>query len=158
MEDYLEAVALLKRSEDVVRVSRIARLLKVKNPSVHAAIEILSAKGLVRHEKYGCVELTASGEKAARGILRRHDALLKFITSILGVDAETARRDACGMEHAVSSETLERLTKFIEFAGDGFGEDVPRWLENFRRYLKTGKSNPCPRRKGRSVAAKKTNA
>jgi DtxR family Mn-dependent transcriptional regulator len=43
--------------------------------------------------------------------------LSKFLEEILGLDRETASRDACKIEHAVSPETVSRLravAKFIE--------------------------------------------
>lgn len=148
MEDYLEAIARLEREEGAARVSRIARLLEVKNSSVNAAVAALAGKGLVLHEKYGYVELTAPGKKLAGRVQDRHDVLARFLIEILGVEETTAREDACRMEHAISPETFDRLAGLMEFAGTGPGGKTTRWLENLHRHLEavTG-----PVRKGPGV-------
>ena len=141
MEDYLEAIAMLKRKHTVARVRDISRLLGVKSPSVHAALASLSKKGFVAHEKYGYVNLTSAGKEAARNIQRRHDVLLKFLTRILDIDSSIALQDACQMEHVISAKTLKSLTRFIQFVESGFNNGNPQWLRNFKHYLKTGKKS-----------------
>jgi len=54
---------------------------------------------------------------------------------ILGVDREVAERDACEMEHALHPETLERLTKFVEFVKHA-PQNI-RWLENFKKFYES---------------------
>ena len=59
------------------------------------------------------------------------------------LDAETADRDACAMEHCVSGQTQERLVKFISFSrlcarsGD-------TWLSSFREFCQTGRYPHLP--------------
>jgi DtxR family Mn-dependent transcriptional regulator len=117
MEDYLEAVAMLRGKGKVVKVSQISRKLKVKMPSVTSALKKLSEQGLVEHEKYGHIKLTLEGNKVAEEVLRRHKALTRFLTEALGIDQETAEEDACKMEHFISPLSMERLAKFVEFIG-----------------------------------------
>ena len=117
MEDYLEAVAMLRGKGKVVKVSQISRKLKVKMPSVTSALKKLSEQGLVEHEKYGHIKLTLEGNKVAEEVLRRHKALTRFLTEELGIDQETAEEDACKMEHFISPLSMERLAKFVEFIG-----------------------------------------
>lgn len=155
MEDYLEAIAALKKQNDVARVRDIGGLLAVKSSSVNAALRTLSKKGLVRHEKYGYVNLTPTGEEIARNIQGRHDLLLKFLTEILSINDSEALQDACKMEHAISSKTFDRLTKFIKFVETGLNGGRPQWLKSFKHYLKTGKKLKCRMRQ--SVVAKKNN-
>ena len=134
MEDYLEAIAMLREEQRVVRVSHISRMLGVSMPSVTSALKRLTEEGLVDHEPYGHVELTKEGAKIAKDVLHSHEALRQFLTDILGVDAETARGDACGMEHAISPSTRDRMSKFVEFVlGNPKGR--PDWLKNFNYYF-----------------------
>jgi DtxR family manganese transport transcriptional regulator len=49
--------------------------------------------------------LTESGQRLAEGARDRHRVVEAFLLS-LGISAETARRDAEGIEHHVSAETL----------------------------------------------------
>ena len=121
MEDYLEAVQMLGSTGGAARVKEISTLLGVKMPSVTAGIKRLADEKLVIHERYGRVRLTPAGEKTAREIFRRHEVLRRFLIQVLDVDPQTAAEDACRMEHAVSSHTMDRLTRFL-----GFVESSPR--------------------------------
>lgn len=143
MEDYLEAIAALKKQNDVARVRDIGRLLNVKSSSVNAALRTLSKKGLVAHEKYGYVNLTSAGEEIARNVQGRHDLLLKFLMEILNINDDEALKDACKMEHAISPKTFDRLTKFIRFVETGLNGGIPQWLKSFKHYLKTGRKLNC---------------
>jgi DtxR family Mn-dependent transcriptional regulator len=115
MEDYLEAVAMLRGKGKVVKVSQISRKLKVKMPSVTSALKKLSEQGLVEHEKYGHIKLTPEGDAVARDVIRRHEALTRFFVQALSIDRQTAEEDACKIEHVISPLSLERVIKFIEF-------------------------------------------
>jgi len=117
MEDYLEAVAMLQGNDKVVRVSQISRKLKVKMPSVTSALKKLSEQNLVEHERYGHIKLTPEGDKVARDVIYRHEALTRFFAQALGINRETAEEDACKIEHVISPLSMERLAKFVEFIG-----------------------------------------
>ena len=138
MEDYLEAIAVLGESGKAVRVSRIGQRLKVRMPSVTAALKKLSREGLVEHRRYGYVRLTAEGGRIAREVLYRHRTLTRFLAEALDVDASTAEEDACRIEHVISPLSLERVIKFIEFIGA-----CPRgefnFPERYSYYLEHGK-------------------
>jgi DtxR family Mn-dependent transcriptional regulator len=113
-EDYIEAIYVIQQGRNVVRVKDIAKHLKVKLPSVTGSIKKLSKKGLTIYEKYGYIQLTKKGEKYAKEVYKKHQILVLFLTKILKVKKETAVRDACLMEHSLSQETLEKLTKFVK--------------------------------------------
>jgi len=113
-EDYLEAVHVAARTGEPVRVTDIARQLGVSKPSVVSALAGLEAQGLVRHERYGVVELTEAGRDAAETVYDRHRLLLEFLRDVLGVPGEVAARDACEIEHVLSPETVERLVELVK--------------------------------------------
>lgn len=149
MEDYLEAVAMLQGNDKVVRVSQISRRLKVKMPSVTSALKKLSEQQLVEHERYGRIKLTPEGEAVARDVIRRHEALTRFFIQALSIDRKTAEEDACKIEHVISSPSLERVIKFIEFI-----EACPLGEVNFPKrykyYLEHGQlPEDCRQRSGR---------
>jgi len=143
MEDYLEAIAKLKKEKRVARVRDIGRLLNVSNPSVNSALNVLSDLGLVVHERYGYVDLTIKGEELAGNVQKRHDIIVRFLTTVLNIDPRTAEGDACRMEHSISNETFEMLTKFMEFIETCPEKRRPEWLKNFDLYVKTGKRQKC---------------
>lgn len=143
MEDYLEAIDLLDQEKGVARVKDISRLLEVTCPSVNGAIANLERDGLVRHEKYGYVELTPRGKTLAAAVRERHQVFLRFLTLVLRVEPSRAERDSCRLEHAIGPETLERLVKFIEFIETCPRQEIPAWLQSFYRYLETGERSSC---------------
>jgi len=143
MEDYLEAIAVLKKKNGVARVRDISRLLNVKTSSVTSALNTLAKSRFVIHERYGYVELTKEGEGLAQRIQSRHDILIKFLTDILSIDPKIAAEDACKIEHTLSPQTFQKLTKFIEFVETCPDGQRPDWLRSFDYYFKTGKRRKC---------------
>lgn len=138
MEDYLEAIYNLKIRSREARVKDIARELDVKMPSVTGAIRSLADRGLVRHQPYESVELTDEGLMKARNIAHRHSAVKEFLISSLGLKEEDAEKEACGIEHAIRPDTLDKLIKFVDFVRACSG-DRPFKMDDFRYFLEHGK-------------------
>lgn len=113
-EDYLEAILTLEHEHKAVRLTDIALHLGVTKPSVNRAMKVLQTDGYIHQESYGTIELTPKGRLKAAQVFRRHTVLTTFLSSILGVDSETAEAEACRMEHVLSSDTMERLSAFVE--------------------------------------------
>ncbi len=145
VEDYLEAIFNLDMDKKVVRVKDIAKRLEVKMPTVTSMLKNLSQRGLVNYEKYEYVELTSKGADIGREIQRRHQLLRKFLTDILLIDYQTADEEACKMEHALSSSTLDSLTDLIAFiktyprAGDNWFISFEEYRRQIIRPKKRGK-------------------
>ena len=119
LEDYLEVIFNLMAEDHVARVTDIAQRMGVQMPTVTGVLKHLAEHGLVNYEPYRHVTLTPEGVEIARGTVRRHDVLKKFLVDVLGLPDETADREACGMEHALSEGTLDRLIKFLKRKGRG---------------------------------------
>jgi DtxR family Mn-dependent transcriptional regulator len=155
MEDYLETVYELARETGSaeVRVSDIAKRLRVSRPSVVGMIKHLVEHGLVEHARYGGVELTGKGREVAREMWQRHQLLRRFLEEVLGLDAEIAEEDACRMEHHLSLETIERFIALEEFRQMGPGRDK-LGTEPFRRFLRERKLQKQAR--GQEAAPKKS--
>ncbi len=119
LEDYLEAIAYLKKGKGSAKVSDIGRFLRVKNSSVNAAVANLVRKGLVTHERYGTVVLTPKGMRLAEDVQNRHDAIYEFLHEILGVEQVVAQTEACRIEHLMSATTVKKLVGFVRKAGKG---------------------------------------
>jgi DtxR family Mn-dependent transcriptional regulator len=115
MEDYLEAIAILGEGTKAVKVKQLSDMLGVKMPSVTSALKKLSRQELVEHKRYGHIKLTPAGNEVARDVISRHEALTRFFGQALGIDRETAEKDACKIEHVISPLSMERLRKFVEF-------------------------------------------
>jgi DtxR family Mn-dependent transcriptional regulator len=112
-EDYLEMVSFLA-DKGRVRITDIAARLEVSKPSVVIALKTLEERGLLEHNRYRTVSLTKNGALQAMEIRKRHSLLTLFLQNIVGVNTETAEKDACKMEHILSKETLEKIEKAVE--------------------------------------------
>ncbi len=116
MAHYLQAVAALKTDKGHARVGDIAEHLGVSKSGVTSMMRALQTRGLVTHERYGCVELTGAGQRLAQRTESSRRVLTTFLSEILGVDEGIASEDACMIEHLVSPEVsveLLRLTSFL---------------------------------------------
>ena len=136
-EDYLRTIALLSKEGKAVRAAEIGKMLKVRAPSVTEALAKLSQAELVKHQKYGGVELTDKGARIAWDINRRHEVLCRFLAEILNVNPDIAEQDACGMEHALSAVGLSRMAKFVEFLSN-CPLGTPECLKGFNYYFEHG--------------------
>lgn len=114
LEDYLEEILNLSEKNTKVRVTDLARSFSVAKPSITCAVKALAELGLVRQEKYGPLELTKEGREQALEIRHRHEVFWEFLNRVLGVDPQTAEREACQMEHTISNDTLSRLANFLK--------------------------------------------
>lgn len=111
-EDYVELIADLIEQTGEARPVDIAERLGVRPPTVTKNLARLQAAGLVRRERYRSVFLTGGGLALAEVCRHRHRVVVAFLKS-LGIDEETAERDAEGIEHHVSNKTLRAFERAI---------------------------------------------
>lgn len=104
-EDYAEAIADLMETTGEARVVDLAQRLGVSHVTVNRTIARLQRDGLVKSQPYRAIFLTDKGRRIAMASKKRHELVVAFLIS-LGVSEKIARRDAEGMEHHVSRETL----------------------------------------------------
>ncbi len=105
-EDYLETMLMLREEHGYIRSVDIAAHLGVTKPSVSYATKRLRENGYITMDKDGLITLTESGLEIAERIYERHKVLTQLLIS-LGVSPETARADACKIEHDLSVETFD---------------------------------------------------
>lgn len=115
MEDYLEVIYELIQHKGYATTVDISSYLNVSSPSVTKMLQRLSESGHVNYEKYRGITLTDSGMAVAKSIHDRHGVLAEFLMMI-GVDEDTANRDAEGIEHHLHPETLKKLEEFVKLA------------------------------------------
>jgi DtxR family Mn-dependent transcriptional regulator len=113
VEDYLKAIWMLQQQEQPVATSRIAERLGLTSAAVTAMVKRLDEQGVLRHEPYYGVRLTAAGELAALRIIRRHRVLELFLVEKLGYEWDRVHDEAERLEHAVSDELIERLVRLM---------------------------------------------
>ncbi|WP_048058166.1 metal-dependent transcriptional regulator [Pyrococcus yayanosii] len=131
-EEYLEVMYLLQKDKGVIRVKDIAKILKVRPPSVVDALKKLSQKGLVQYEKYDRILLTEEGKRIAEKTHLKHLLLTQFFTDVLGIPTDIAEEDACQFEHYVHEITLQRIKEFIEYIQENCPYVLKQFLKKYR--------------------------
>lgn len=111
-EDYVELIDDLIRACGEARPVDIAKRLGVSHVTVNQTVGRLQRLGLVRKEPYRSVFLTERGSQLAAACRRRHRIVLEFLCAI-GVPEEQAGIDAEGVEHHISSTTLQAMAEFL---------------------------------------------
>ena len=109
-EDYLEAMLMLQEKHGYIRSVDIAAHLGVTKPSVSYATKRLREHGYITMNAEGLISLTDAGMEIAARIYERHKLLTQLLIG-LGVSEETAREDACKIEHDLSVETFEAIRR-----------------------------------------------
>ncbi len=133
LEDYLEIILALEKTNKVARVKDIAEKMGVLRASVTGALKNLAEKGLINYKPYSFITLTRKGATIAKDITRKHSVIKNFLQNVLLLNAESAEKNACRMEHAMDKVAVNRLVKFLEYIHDcpRTGDD---WLNAFVNY------------------------
>lgn len=113
-EDYLERILQISQRKETVHAIDIARDMNFSKPSVSVAMGKLHDANLIDINEKGEITLTESGLEIAKKTLEKHEILTKMLI-YLGVDVETAKEDACRMEHDISDKSWEMIKKHSKF-------------------------------------------
>lgn len=110
IEDYLEAILMIRERQGYVRSIDVADHLKVTKPSVTYSTKRLKEKGYLTSDHAGMLILTDEGLAIAEKTYTKHKILTQFFIQ-LGVDPDVAMDDACKIEHDLSDETFRALCR-----------------------------------------------
>jgi DtxR family Mn-dependent transcriptional regulator len=126
VEDYLKAIYDLERDEHPAATNDIAERLAVSPASVSGMMRRLAEQGLITHEPYRGVRITADGRRAALRTLRRHRILECYLTEVLGYPWDRVHDEAEQLEHAASEELIERMAEALgDPLRDPHGAPIP---------------------------------
>ncbi len=112
-EDYLEAMLMMKEKHGFIRSIDIAGELGVTKPSVTYTTKRLRENGYITMDAENLITLTESGMEIASRIYKRHKLLIEYLIA-LGVDEQTAREDACKIEHDISDKTFDAICRQVD--------------------------------------------
>lgn len=112
-EMYLETIFILSKKSESVRSLDIAEYMGFSKPSVSRAVGLLKEGGYIAVDKEGYITLLQKGEDVARKIYERHTVLTEMLVR-LGVDEKIAAEDACKMEHDISDESFDAISRHIK--------------------------------------------
>jgi Mn-dependent DtxR family transcriptional regulator len=111
-EDYLKAILLLEAQNGSVRSVDVSERLHFSKPSVSKAMKLLQEGGYLEMDPEKRLHLTALGKTVAESVYEKHAVLVEALLAI-GVAPETAEKDACEIEHAISEEAFLRVKAFL---------------------------------------------
>ena len=107
-DDYLEAILIIRQKKGFCRSTDIASWLGISRPSVSVELGKLAELGLIRMDEDKMLHLTDEGFALADSTYAKHNYLKRFLLSV-GVDEAVAEKEACSMEHALSSDSFEKI-------------------------------------------------
>jgi DtxR family Mn-dependent transcriptional regulator len=110
---YILAVHRLADGTDGrVTTGELREYLGVSAASVTEMVGKLDDRGLLDHEKYRGVDLTADGQQIATRLAWRHCVVTNFVESVLGTDL--AETDLYEIGYALPAEGLVNLRELID--------------------------------------------
>ena len=114
-EEYLKTIYLLSKNNEKVRVTDIAKKLKITKPSVNKGINNLKEIGLLEYEAYREIVLTKKGIELAENIIKKQDILEMFLVNVLEIEKKQAIEEAKTLKHAISEKTPHNLKQYITY-------------------------------------------
>lgn len=127
VEDYTKAIyALEQRDEGPVSTNALAERLGVTAASASGMVKRLGELGLVAHQPYHGVELTAAGRRVALEVMRHHRLLELYLVQSLGVPWDRVHEEAEVLEHVLSEELEELIARKLgDPTRDPHGDPIP---------------------------------
>ena len=111
VEMYLKAIWHINERNDPVKISTIAKMLHVRQPSVVQMLKKLNIKDLVEYNKAG-VSLTENGERIGSSMMRNSRLLEVLLDSALKVEIDEEM--VCGIEHHMNKQFTDALCTMLK--------------------------------------------
>ena len=111
VEMYLKAIWHIKERGDPVKISTIAKMLNVRQPSVVQMLKKLNEQNLVNYNKAG-VRLTEEGEKIGASMMRNSRLLEVLMDSALKIEIDEEM--VCGVEHHMNKQFTDALCTMLK--------------------------------------------
>ena len=110
VEMYLKAIWHIKERKEDVKISTIAKMLNVRQPSVVQMLKKLNDRELVDYTKAG-VSLTENGEQIGSKMMRNSRLLEVLMDSALKVEVDEEM--VCGIEHHMNRQFTDALCTML---------------------------------------------
>ena len=110
VEMYLKAIWHIKERNEDVKISTIAKMLNVRQPSVVQMLKKLNEKQLVEYNKAG-VSMTDNGETIGSSMMRNSRLLEVLMDSALKVEIDEEM--VCGIEHHMNKQFTNALCTML---------------------------------------------
>ncbi len=125
VEMYLKAIWHIRERKEKVKVSSIAKILDVRQPSVVQMLHKLNDANLVEYVKGNVtMELTAEGEKIGERMIRNTRLLEVMMKE--GLKIEVDEEMVCGIEHHMKKIFTDALCTLLKHPRScPHGYDIP---------------------------------
>jgi DtxR family Mn-dependent transcriptional regulator len=124
VEMYLKAIWYIRERGDDVKVSSIAKLLNVTQPSVVQMLRKLNSSGLVHYGK-GSVRLAEEGDRIGKQMIRNTRLLEVLMKDALKIEIDEEM--VCGIEHHMKNIFTDALCTLLKHPRKcPHGHDIPR--------------------------------
>jgi DtxR family transcriptional regulator, Mn-dependent transcriptional regulator len=111
IEMYLKAIWYLAENGKEIKVSSIAKLLNVKQPSVVQMLRKLGNRGLVTYSSGTLAGITVEGEKIGKQMIRNTRLLEVLMNDALKIEIDEEM--VCGTEHHMKEIFTEALCTLL---------------------------------------------
>ena len=111
VEMYLKAIWHIRERGESVKISTIAKMLNIRQPSVVQMLKKLNVKNLVEYNKAG-VNLTEEGERIGSSMMRNSRLLEVLMDSALKVAIDEEM--VCGIEHHMNKQFTDALCVMLK--------------------------------------------
>jgi DtxR family Mn-dependent transcriptional regulator len=130
VENYLKAIhqgqSALGPDQRLVPMGQVAVALGVTPGTATTMVKALAESGLAEYEPYSGVRLSASGERLAGLVLRRHRLVELFLVQVMGMSWADVHDEAEQLEHAVSERLIDRIDEMLGHpTHDPHGDPIP---------------------------------
>ncbi len=110
IEMYLKAIWHIKERGGDVKISTIAKMLNIRQPSVVQMLKKLNTQNLVMYSKAG-VKLTEGGQTIGASMMRNSRLLEVLMESALKVEIDEEM--VCGIEHHMNKQFTDALCTML---------------------------------------------
>ncbi|MEP7107194.1 MAG: metal-dependent transcriptional regulator [Ferruginibacter sp.] len=125
-ENYIKSIYHLQQQTETVSTNSLANELQTRPASVTDMLKKLQLKKLLEYEKYKGFRLSATGNKVALNIVRRHRLWEYFLVTKLGFEWNKVHAVAEELEHVSSKELIQKLDNFLNYPQtDPHGDPIP---------------------------------
>jgi DtxR family Mn-dependent transcriptional regulator len=112
VEMYLKAIWYIRERGEEVKVSSIAKLLNVKQPSVVQMLRKLDEANLVEYSKGNMVRMTTEGERIGKQMIRNTRLLEVLMRDSLKIEIDEEM--VCGIEHHMKQIFTDALCTLLK--------------------------------------------
>jgi DtxR family Mn-dependent transcriptional regulator len=125
IEMYLKAIWYIREQGEEVKVSSIAKVLNIRQPSVVEMLQKLNDISLVRYQKGSLVQLTMEGNKIGKQMIRNTRLLEVLMKDALRMEIDEEM--VCGIEHHMKNIFTDALCTLLNHPSKcPHDYDIPR--------------------------------